>query len=368
MRKKIGIVTLVGYFNYGNRLQNYALQQALMSLGYDCETIIFEEKTVYKKRNTLIRLINYFRYPILNKIKVIKRTLTKKEYIESEKIRYNTFYQFSKLHILESKTYNIDNNDDSELLNKYDCFIVGSDQVWNPNYIQDTRQFFLQFTENQKKIAYAASFGISEIPIQYVDLYRSSLIDFKFISVREESGAQIVKELTNTDVQVLVDPTLLIGKEEWLNISIKAKNRPETGYLLTYFLSKKSRRIHEFIKQFAKKNNLSIINLGIKSEKETYRTGPNEFIDYIHKCSILFTDSFHGSVFSILFEKPFVVFDRGDMNSRISTLLRKFRLEDRHWNSIKTNKNYFDINYSHIPIIIEEEKEKSITFLKSMLS
>lgn len=153
------------------------------------------------------------------------------------------------------------------------------------------------------------------------------------LSVREEAGAKIIKDLTGRDAEVLVDPTMMLTREKWLSIAKEAPNKPKGKYLLTYFLGGVPSKYKRQIKNIAERNNLEIINLADIRDKETYITGPSEFIDYINSCSILCTDFFHGTVFSILMEKPFIVFERmgtsSSMFSRINTLLDKFDLNSR---------------------------------------
>jgi len=141
---------------------------------------------------------------------------------------------------------------------------------------------------------------------------------------------------------------------------------------LTYFLGGIPPKYKKQIKKIAKVNNLEVINLADIRDKETYRTGPSEFIDYINSCSVFCTDSFHGAVFSILFEKPFIVYERMgstlSMFSRIETLLKKFKLESRKAENIKSNEDVFNIDFSHVPAILEAERKKSYDFLKEALN
>ena len=168
----------------------------------------------------------------------------------------------------------------------------------------------------------------------------------------------------------MADPTLLLTKEKWLSIAKEASNKPKDKYLLTYFLGGIPTQYKKEIKKTAKENNLEIINLGDIKEKDTYQTGPSEFIDYINNCSVMFTDSFHGTVFSILFEKPFVVFQRKggtSMYSRIDTLLNKFKLNSRKVENISWDDDLFSVDFSHVPQILEAERKKSLDYLKDAL-
>ena len=228
-------------------------------------------------------------------------------YENDMKNRKENFMEFSKTYINETDYIVSKKHIPENLSDRYDYFITGSDQVWNPDNLHGTSFFFLTFAEQYKRIAYAPSFGVSEIKPEFIEDYKEWISGMYKLSVREDDGAKIIKKLTGRESPVLVDPTLLLTKEKWLSIAKEASNKPKDKYLLTYFLGGIPTQYKKEIKKTAKENNLEIINLGDIKEKDTYQTGPSEFIDYINNCSVMFTDSFHGTVFSILFEKPFVV-------------------------------------------------------------
>ena len=167
----------------------------------------------------------------------------------------------------------------------------------------------------------------------------------------------------------LADPTLILPKEQWLNVSKRASNRPNTPYLLTYFLGGPSKETRKKLEKLAKEKNMTIINLGDITEKETYETGPSEFLDYINNASAFFTDSFHGVVFSIIFQTPFVVYERKStgqsMYSRIETILDNFDMRNREANGF--NEDIFSMDFSGTYEVIEREYEKSIGYLKDAL-
>lgn len=370
--KKIAIVTLNGYFNYGNRLQNYALQKSLESLGMKVETLVYFENAVQKsKPKSINRLINYIgKSPIELIYKISYRkwlVINKEKIMESQSKRSSVFKDFTRNYIKETDYVIKDDEMLNNISQNYDYFVVGSDQVWNPHFINNLSFYFLSFIPKNKRIAYAPSFGVSTLEENIEEEYRKRLNEIEHISVREEEGASLIKKLINREVPVLIDPTMLLTQNQWMSVSKKANNRPNEGYLLTYFLGSINFHDKKKIYEIARKNNLAIIQLGSIKEFDTYQTGPSEFIDYIKECSIFFTDSFHGCVFSIIFEKPFVVFNRGNMNSRIDTLLSKFNLETRKWESVKKQKTFFDIDYSHAGEILDEERKESFKFLKEAL-
>lgn len=356
--KKCAIVTLNGYFNYGNRLQNYALQETLKFLNLDVETI---------RLNRSKKQYRYKKY-----IRKIKNQIINYDIYSIKKQREKIFIDFSQNYINETARVYFMNDNLSKLNEGYSYFIVGSDQVWNPKMNNMASFFFLNFAEKHKRIAYAPSFGISDIGSEHINKYKEWISGMNKLSVREDDGAKIIKELTGREAPVHVDPTLLLTKEKWLSISKEADNKPKGKYLLTYFLGGVPKEYQKQISKIVKANNLEVINLGDIKEKETYRTGPSEFIDYINSCSVFCTDSFHGAAFSILMEKPFIVYERMgtslSMFSRIETLLQKFKLEERKYDKINTNDDVFNINYSHVLPILENERNKSFDYLKEVLN
>lgn len=356
--KKIGIFTLNGYYNYGNRLQNYALEQVLLSLDFQPKTIrVFRKSTISSKKNRLIKLFS------INQITSKFRFILNKEIMT---IRTSRFIQFSNEFLNETETIYKSNNEIEKIVNEFEYFVVGSDQVWNPNNLHGTDYYFLPFSEKVKNIAYSPSFGVTHLPNSVKPKYSVWLNNFSNISVRENTGQDIVKSLIGIIPPILVDPTLLLSSNDWTQIAQPHKNKPNKEYLVTYFLTE-NKNTSRFINSFARKNNLKIVRLGTIRDRIYYTTNPNEFIDFIKNAKIIFTDSFHGSVFSILFKKPFVVFKRGNMNSRIDTLLSNFKFENRHWDYIKDSNFYFDIDYGHVQAILDFERKKSLNYLTNAL-
>lgn len=255
---------------------------------------------------------------------------------------------------------------------KYDYFITGSDQVWNPNFNRMSDIDFLVFATPEKRVAFSASFGISEIPEDMKDYYKERLLGIKYLSVREDTGKDIIENLTGReDVQVLVDPTMLLTSEEWDKVAKKPEQlKDNKKYILNYFLGELSDKRKKEIQEVAEKNDCEIINI-LDENSPFYQTGPSEFL-YLEKNAFLIcTDSFHSCVFAILFNKPFIVFDREDamekMNSRLETLLKKFKLEDRWYNN-KIEEEQLKIDYTEAYKILESEREKAKIFINNAIS
>lgn len=367
--KKIGIVTLHGYFNYGNKLQNYALKYTLEKMGYDVATTVVtdveqENSALKNKINNIKKIgISEFSKIIFNKFFSKKNKKIEKEIVQN---REAFFKEFSKKYLNE-KFFSLKNVDDRVQMDEFDFFVTGSDQVWNPFYFEKLDIFFLTFAKKKRRISYAPSMSVDKLPPQYISDYKKWLFDMNSISIREEAGAKIIKEITDKDVPVVVDPTLLLSKKEWMSVAKKPDYFPDKKYILTYFLGETPPKALEKINLINSKEEYEIIHLGQISEREIYESGPEEFIYYIEKSSIFLTDSFHGVVFSILMETPFIVYERKSktrsMYSRIETLLKMFNLEKREDKNI--NGNFLELDFSHIEKILDNEKNKSINYLRN---
>ena len=348
--KKVGIITIIGLSNFGNRLQNYALSHYIESLGFECETI-----KNYPELNNPIKGIRYILYKVYLNIAGLRN-----------KDKEKKFSIFNNNIKMTRKTLNLFNKKSF----KYDYYVVGSDQVWNPYFGGINKIDLLSFT-NKTKISYAASIGVNSISNLYEKRIKKYLPKFKAISVREEQAKTIIDNIIDNDVEVLLDPTMLLDKNDWNKVasSIDIKNK----YVLNVFLGKNQNQY--IINKFAKDNNYDVINLLDKSDPY-YISGPQDFISLIKNAELVCTDSFHSSVFPILYDVPFIVFDRCEanpitnsknkMNSRIETLLKKFDLEDRKFNGV-LNKDILVHNYGKAYKILEEERIKSKNYLLKAL-
>ena len=364
--KRIGIITLFGYHNYGNRLQNYATQHILESMGFSVTTIKNIRTPI--KRSFLEKLF-------VNKGNLKKIILSKfKNTINSSIInkREIKFRNFSKKYIDETNYIISLNNIPKNIEDEFDCFITGSDQVWNPNF-SATDIEFLSFVPKKKRISFSASFGVSSLPKDKINYYKEKLLDMSSISVRETSGYEIVKKLTGREAEILVDPTMLLSKDEWSLITTKKNISLKKDYIFIYFLGEITIKNRVWIKMIAKEYNLDIIDVLDMSNQEIYTSDPSEFISLIDNAKLVCTDSFHGSVFSIIMETDFIVFDRiehnkATMGSRIDTLLEKFELNSRKWHENIEKDEVFNLSFSNSNIILELEKQKAIKFLEKSLN
>lgn len=349
--KKIGIITITGLGNYGNRLQNYALQQAIEKVcNCRCETLI----------NKSSRLKGYIKQIIMPR----RDGLTKREQM---------FQQFNDNYVHFSDV-RINNITRDKRLREYDCLICGSDQIWNSDYPENDRANFGYFFPEQKVISYAASFGTNTIAMNKKSRYAKYLKHLQAISVREEKGKELAQELTGrNDILVHIDPTLLLTAEEWMQIEKKPELCHGERYVLKYFLGGANCEVNQRLGEYALQNGLTIIDV-ISPNSPYYNIGPSEFLYLERNAELIVTDSFHSCVFAMIFEKPFIVVDRNEqgmqsMGSRLDTLLGKFGLERRKYQNIDFSGLASEpINYSIVKQILETEKTISYQYLKRELN
>lgn len=315
--------------NYGNRLQNWALQSVLEGAGHAVDTL--------------------WRGADLNgslksKVRFIKRRIGAVKHLRDGAGRFREFdrqISFSRLTV--SREYVSPN-----LADAYDAFVMGSDQIWNPDFDFNSDLEYLPFVPSVQKVAYAASFGVSHIT-EDRERTASCLRDIPSISVREDAGAAIVEDLTGARPEVVLDPTMLLGTDEWNTVAKKPEiGAVATPFMLKYVLGDDAHE--ETMACLARERGIAVVNLRNKS----LPVGPAEFVWLVANASMVCTDSFHASVFSLLFHRPFVIFERqspdADMSSRFDTLCRAFdmghhrycmdgfdlaRCEDEDWSAFE---------------------------------
>ena len=363
---KVGLVPLLyKEYNYGGVLQFYALQKALKNNGIECEIIFFrnDEKLVYYNFSLWRKLLSRIKCSVLYLFNRVRNTIIERN-VKVRKLKIDAF---------KKKYYVKIFNEDSVKYSEFDAIVCGSDQIWNPNWAK--KRCFLEFVPDEvNKIIYAASFGCERLDSFQKRQFMPRIQRLQHVSVREISGKKILDDLIGkNDVEVVLDPTLLLSAEEWKQI---AETHPKKDrYVFLYFLGNYADKI-QIIRKFAKNKGLKIVNIPFAScEKvdlnhigdiEVVDADPAEFLGLIKDADYVFTDSFHACVFSILFHKQFFVFKRdnkAEMYGRINTLLSNFDLPDRCI-GVDTDINAFhDIDFRKIESRQNELRGKSLDFL-----
>lgn len=357
--RKVGIITIFALNNHGNRLQAYASSKVLKDLNCDVVEVHYAGKGIKSIIREMIRKNRFLLWLFYFFGGIVKGHGLKNVYENC--VRYDIFSSFTKK--IKSRIFTGDRKD-------IDYYVCGSDQIWNPKFA-GAPKYFAAFAPEDKRVSYAASFGVSELTGEEEARIKPCIEGMKAISVREHAGAKIVKEIAGKDAVVLTDPTLMLDKNDWQSISKKPKYKVCNRYILTYFLSRYSDDTKVYIESLAKEHGLEIINVhGFDKNKFWYYTGPSEFLWLIENASLVCTDSFHASVFSTVMETPFIVFKRNDlsnnMHSRIESLLDTLKLTDRFSDRIEIGQE-FSVDYTHVPEILKEERRKAKEFLKEAL-
>ena len=387
--KKTAIVSCYFQHNYGSMLQAYATQMALDKLGYENETIdilgfngeIKKAKLLYFAKASLTSDI------LLSKLGMARNVLIKKfsknQYAQLSKVRSEKFDAFSRKQFRLSPKYNSKAELGNKCKDNYSSVLVGSDQLWLPGNIA-ADYYTLNFVpETVNTIAYATSFGQSSLPKDSSRKAALFLKKIRHIGVREESGQKLVKELAGRYVPVVCDPTLLFTGEEWLSIQ-KDKPIVEDKYILCYFLGNNPPH-REFAKRLREATGCKIIALThldefVKSDEgyadETpYNVDPADFLNLIRNATYVCTDSFHCSVFSMLYKKVFFTFRRyarktkSSTNSRLDTLFRLAGVSERILEGAEDIQKclYMEIDYNSVHQNFAKIREESYQYLQKAL-
>lgn len=338
---RIGIIT--HYYNsknYGGNLQAYALCKFLSKYA-ETEQICYNNQIIEKNnkakrilKNPLI-LLRIFKKIFIRVLRIINKKKIKKAN-ECINERHNAMVAFN-LSIPHSKVcYNSKNIKDSE--KEYDIFITGSDQVWYPKILNDA--YLLNFVKGKKKISYAASLTAKELSDEEKERFKNSLKDYHAISVREKHAVELLQDVVDKKIQYVIDPVFLIDRKEWEGLA--SRRIIEEDYLFCYFIGK-SQVSRKIAFQYAKKYNLKIVNIPYLTNvfrKSDYNFGdysltsvsPNDFLSLLKYASIVFTDSFHATAFSHMFDKEYFVFEleeNGELSERIKDITKLLCTEER---------------------------------------
>lgn len=393
--KKIAIVTLYhDNNNYGGLAQAYALCEYLNSKGYDAEILDYEKQKglsgTFKDRLglhasgkgivSLYQTVKYILKWLYNKEIVARKNRNALEkYSEGLNDRREKFAEFRNI-IPHSKLYCAETI--SESANKYEVFVSGSDQIWKPGVIQDA--FVLKFVTDRKKISYASSVAIVGIKSRewFCKYLKENLMSYSGISVREESTSIELCETLGREVSWVVDPTLLLGKEKWNDIT--AQRIIKENYIFAYFLGKSASQ-RNFVTNYASEHGMKIVSIPFAGgayikedvnfgDYRLFKIGIPEFFSLIKYAEVIFTDSFHAICFSRVFNKEFFVMERevshttDRMTTRIESILNMMNLKNRLINERSVIDKIEPIDYNlveeHLSPYIERSQKYLVEALK----
>lgn len=376
--KKLGIMTFYDIQNYGAALQAYALQKAIEKYDVVPEFVRYYEQSIDEHTNKngikqYVKVLKNCNYNVYNFLKAYPSASNVKTKFEDFREKY--FKTSQQVFYGKNQLINADSI--------YDAFVCGSDMIWS-DIGQDLDVYYLKFASPNKRIAYAPSLtGIDFENDRQIEYIRKSINGIRFLSCREKYGVDAIKKITGQDAFHAVDPTLLLTKDEWIS-NFEIDNTTQEKYILCYMFQGVPKNILKQLKKIAKERSLTIryIPMGTNEfvlEQKAGNSasyGPREFVELFSKATFIVTNSYHGLLFSLIFEKPFVLLHRDSSNvwgiheERMSSILALLGLENRF---IKLNdlitSEYLTLDYSNLMRqSINNERIKSIEYLKNALN
>ena len=368
MEKNIKIVTFQRAQNYGAFLQAYALCNKLKNMGYNAKIVDYQNKNIdTKKPNKLIK-------PNL------KWTLKSiYEYAKYHKKLNKKFSIFTKLIEKElpltSKITNI--NDFEKIIDEKDILITGSDQVWNPIITKGVDNVYTLNVkkENVKKISYAPSIGNIDNLKNFEDIFFNNISNIDHISIREKSSKEFLeKKMNNKMIFNAIDPTLLLRKEEWDKTIEKINTKKIEDYILAYDVAPNEDYL-KIVNHLSNETGLKVIHFDLKNIyknvlENRYIADPFEFVSLIKNAKYVVTTSFHATVFSIIYNKKFIVVPHKQTGKRVTDLLDELYLSNRYvfsFNDFKIDAINKQDDYEKIELILNEMRDKSTKWLKQSI-
>lgn len=347
--KKVLLVTLFDEGNIGNRLQHYALQTVISGYGIEVTSL----DNYYTPRESVKDRIKYL-------VKRLLCGLGSKKYVQAcldyrfLKRKKKAIRKFNENHLTTVKQITNRESFDTDW-SDYDLAIAGSDQIWHKwrNDVEELPFYYLQFLPSEKRVAYAASFGFENFSSESLEQHRAGLSGMCHISCREDSGCALVKDLVGREASRVLDPTFLLNADQWYAVAKRSSRfaRSQKHYAFSFFLGKLTDEYKDYMNSIMQEN--SIVQLINFSDETILECGPCEFLSFIERADYVFTDSFHCTAFSHIFDKEFVVFRRVQpgfekMFGRIEDLLASVdKLDHIYGGTSHESKNNFSELYEH---------------------
>lgn len=375
--KKVGLITYYGE-NYGGMLQAYALQRHVRDLGYDCG--IIDNSFLYtgsgRGGKAILRKLGVV---LKNPVDYMRRRNQMRRSAGQRAQKSARFAQFAQAHLRVDPTGFTSYEQYVQTPPEYDIYLCGSDQIWNPNLYSDNGFYFAGFApENKRKLAYASSIGVSSVTAEQAAFMKPFLERLDVISTRETDGTRIVEEITGKPARTVIDPTLLLNTQQWSEVA--APRMVEEPYVFCYFFGE--RDYYEQVKETVKKlTGLKLVSIPYvarelsDNNEKIYDAGPAEFVSLIQHASLVLTDSFHATVFSLNFKTPFLTlcrFAKNDpkgMNSRLNTILSAVGLEERLMDEHDcVNEQLLQpMDFTEAHRLLQQLRDADNSFLKDML-
>lgn len=382
-QKKVGICACYGTKNYGSMLQAFATQEAVRKLGYTAEFIRYKKKkTLPSVLKQLPRLLNS--NLMFDKWMAMKKKLLLEMHPSvkvQDRMRNENFARFGQQYYRDFSEEYYGFEDLKKSAAKYETVLVGSDQLWTPGGLP-TNFYNLMFVPDEvNKVSYATSFGVSNIPWYQKGRTSQYLKRIHYLSVRELRGAEIVGQLTGRKAQVVADPTLLLTAQEWSE-AVPAREVIDQPYIFCYFLGENEAH-REIAEKLSRETGLQIVTTPFLDsfvkrdmffgDEQHFDIGPDDFVNLIRNAKYVLTDSFHGTVFSILHHKQFLTFSRfasgtQSRNSRIDSILYLTGLDKRRYKQNVLLEVQDTIDYTVVDEKLADLRKESYDFLVAALS
>lgn len=374
---KAGIITFHYAHHYGAQLQAYALMKAVIRAGVDCE------------------IIDYVRKDNIEGSRLFKKGFSARALLSNAdtllnycgmKRRFDRFQSFVSNDMKLSKRSYREYTELEADAPRYDMYVCGSDQIWNPLIFREKNfdpAFFAAFASDGRRIAYAPSFGISQIPEDKREELRRYLMSFDALSVREKQGEKIIEDVSGKSSITVLDPTLLLTGSQWGELAkVPTLDKP---YLLCYFVSD-GRKYSDYVNILSERYKLPVVALcGSRrvpacTKHKVLDAGPKEFLGLFKNAAMVCTDSFHGTVFSVNFKKEFVCFSssknsEGSVNSRLYNILSKLGLTARLYPCTISAQDFkqrivkddYPVDYNAVEKLLSDERRLSEQYLERSL-
>lgn len=368
--RRVAIVTINDDTNYGNRLQNFALQEVVRSLGWEPETLRNRPPS-WERALLAPRILDDLRR---DPVGVAGRAWTRmSERFSRVPPRQPAFLErrrtairdFARAHLASSQHHYSEMPTDY-WANRYACAIVGSDQVWNPAYRRAQGVDFLEFVGEARRIAYAPSFGVEHVPKFLHSRYRAWLREIPHLSVRESAGRRIVADLTGRDVPTVVDPTMLVDRSVWDRLI--AAEPPLIGgpYAVRFFLGRPTPEQDAWLRRHADDAELPVVDLHALDQAAFADVSPAGFVAAISRAGVVYTDSFHAGIFALLFRRPIVLRSRFARDARWEELISQHGLAIAP-TDVDGLQELADIDWNAIEARRENLRASSMAFLRDAL-
>ena len=377
---KISVITFFDNGNYGSELQSLAMNDYLKEKGH--QPVFCRITYTNRFLQAIDTRLNSIRMKIYNSqnnerkiyLNDRKHNLTKQRSISSTLSSHIHSFLTSRLDMgVLSPCFILSRH-------KYDAFICGSDQIWSALILPIRHQNYLYGIDKKRKIAYAPSMGLDVLPQYYLKHIKKYIRDFKYLSVREDVAKQVIFENYGIEAKQVLDPTMLVGREYWdQQLRDNSRQKPNDNYVFCYFLGEISEEVRTSVVKVADGRKIIILPYEedcVNVDKGCFELAdPLDFVNLIKNADCVFTDSFHGCVFSILFDKQFVVTKRSHVGrvaqtSRITSLLNMFDLKGQFTSGFDNIINAITrpIDYNIVHTLVQNQQKASRAFLNNALS